>query len=353
MPYVMDQGASCGQGFVNSGPGTLDGYTMVEGHEYAETITDQNPAGGWTNHTGSSYNGEENADECAWLSSGQGAAAQRRHRQPAPSPSRAPGRTTPTAATSRTRSSAAGAAATPSRSPTRATRAGRSGTATSLQIHASDSATGQTLTYSATGLPAGLSINSSQRADLRHADHRGDVLGHRRRRRTRPARPARASFTWTISTGGGGGCSGQKFLNPGFESGAANWSATSGVINTDGAHSHAGSGYAWLDGYGTTHTDTLSQAGGDPVGLLGIADVLPVDQQQRDGTTTAYDKLSISANGTVVTTYSNVNKGTGYVLRTINLSAYAGQTVTVKWTGTEDSSLATSFFVDDTALTLS
>ena len=35
------------------------------------------------------------------------------------------------------------------------------GTAASLQIAASDSASGQTLTYSATGLPAGLSINAS------------------------------------------------------------------------------------------------------------------------------------------------------------------------------------------------
>jgi hypothetical protein len=35
------------------------------------------------------------------------------------------------------------------------------GTAASLQVQASDSASGQTLTYSATGLPAGLSINSS------------------------------------------------------------------------------------------------------------------------------------------------------------------------------------------------
>src|SRR5882757_6352709 len=37
---------------------------------------------------------------------------------------------------------------------------GTVGTATSLQIRASDSAAGQTLTYTATGLPAGLSINS-------------------------------------------------------------------------------------------------------------------------------------------------------------------------------------------------
>ena len=33
------------------------------------------------------------------------------------------------------------------------------GTAVSLQVHATDSASGQTLTYSASGLPAGLSIN--------------------------------------------------------------------------------------------------------------------------------------------------------------------------------------------------
>jgi serine protease len=74
LPYVMDLGASCGQGFVNS-PGTLDGYSIVEGHEYAETITDQNPAGGWTNNTGSSFTGQENGDECAWISSGQGKSA--------------------------------------------------------------------------------------------------------------------------------------------------------------------------------------------------------------------------------------------------------------------------------------
>ncbi len=67
LPYVPDAGTNCGQGFVNS-PGTLDGVTIVEGHEYAETITDQNPAGGWTDLLG-----EENGDKCAWISSGQGA----------------------------------------------------------------------------------------------------------------------------------------------------------------------------------------------------------------------------------------------------------------------------------------
>lgn len=76
MPYVTDVGASCGENFVNSGSaGTLDGFSIVNGHEYAETLTDQFPAGGWTNHQGGYYNGQENGDECAWLSSGTGASA--------------------------------------------------------------------------------------------------------------------------------------------------------------------------------------------------------------------------------------------------------------------------------------
>ena len=64
MPYVMDDGAACGQGFVNS-PGTLDGYSIVEGHEYAETVTDQFPSYGWLSRSGS-----EVGDECAWISPG-------------------------------------------------------------------------------------------------------------------------------------------------------------------------------------------------------------------------------------------------------------------------------------------
>jgi hypothetical protein len=45
------------------------------------------------------------------------------------------------------------------------------------------------------------------------------------------------------------------------------------------------------------------------------------------------------------------NESTGYVQRSLNLSAYTGRTVTVKFLGVEDSSLATSFLVDDTSLT--
>ena len=49
LPYITDAGRACGENFVNSGKaGLLDGVSIVNGHEYAETITDQNPSGGWT-----------------------------------------------------------------------------------------------------------------------------------------------------------------------------------------------------------------------------------------------------------------------------------------------------------------
>jgi serine protease len=69
LPYVTDAGGQCGARFVNPGAGgALDGVTIVGGHEYAETITDQFPAGGYVDSAGN-----ENGDKCAWISSGQGA----------------------------------------------------------------------------------------------------------------------------------------------------------------------------------------------------------------------------------------------------------------------------------------
>ena len=70
-------------------------------------------------------------------------------------------------------------------------------------------------------------------------------------------------------------------------------------------------------------------------------------------TSTAYDKLTVKIGTTTLATYSNLNKAAGYTLRSFNVSAFAGQTVTIGFTGTEDSSLQTSFVIDDTALNLS
>jgi serine protease len=69
LPYVPDAGASCGANYVNGADGALDGVGIVEGHEYTETVTDQWPAGGWTDSA--KY---ENGDDCSWTgpTGGQG-----------------------------------------------------------------------------------------------------------------------------------------------------------------------------------------------------------------------------------------------------------------------------------------
>ncbi|HEY7048972.1 MAG TPA: putative Ig domain-containing protein [Jatrophihabitantaceae bacterium] len=226
---------------------------------------------------------------------------------------------------------------------------GTVGTAVSLQMSASGGTA--PYTWSATGLPAGLSINSSSGlisgTPTTATTYNVTVTATDSTNAT-----GNAPFSWTINPTGGGGCSGQKLANPGFESGSASWTATSGVINTDGAHSRTGNGYAWLDGYGTTHTDTLSQTVAIPAGCSANLNYY-LWISSSEGTTRAYDKITLTANGTAVQSFSNINKGSTYVQRSVNLSSYAGQSVTLKWTGTEDSSLQTSFLIDDTALNLS
>jgi serine protease len=64
LPYITDAGASCGANYNNLGPKA--GITIVEGHELAETITDQYPNGGWLDGSGA-----ENGDKCAWIPTGQ------------------------------------------------------------------------------------------------------------------------------------------------------------------------------------------------------------------------------------------------------------------------------------------
>jgi hypothetical protein len=51
--------------------------------------------------------------------------------------------------------------------------------------------------------------------------------------------------------------------------------------------------------------------------------------------------------------FSNLNAATGYTQYTYNLSAYAGQQITLKFTGVQASSTQTSFVIDDTALNVS
>jgi len=138
--------------------------------------------------------------------------------------------------------------------------------------------------------------------------------------------------------------------NPGFESGAASWTATAGVIGASNART--GSWAAWVDGYGTTHTDTLSQT----VTNTGTSTATQLCFYLRITTSefpfAAYDKLTTQLNSTTLGTISNLNSSTysAYAQKCYSVSVAPGASATVKWTGTEDSSLQTSFFIDDTSL---
>ncbi|WP_405950470.1 putative Ig domain-containing protein [Streptomyces prunicolor] len=226
------------------------------------------------------------------------------------------------------------------------------GSTASLQISASDSVSA-TLTYSASGLPTGLSISSSTGLISGTASTAGTYAVTVTATDSTGASGS-ASFTWTVSTSGGGSCTSSQLLgNAGFESGNTTWTASSGVITNDtGEAAHAGSYKAWLDGYGSTHTDTLSQSVTIPSGCTGTTFTfyLHVDTAETS-TSTAYDKLTVTAGSTTLATYSNLNAATGYVAKSFSLSAFAGTTVTLKFSGVEDSSLQTSFVVDDTAVT--
>ncbi|MCX4438447.1 MULTISPECIES: M4 family metallopeptidase [Streptomyces] len=228
------------------------------------------------------------------------------------------------------------------------------GTAVSLQISASSTNTG-TLSYAATGLPTGLSINSSTGAITGTPTTAGTYSSTVTVTDSTGA-TGTASFTWTVSSSGGGGtCTSTQLLgNPGFESGNTTWTATSGVItNSSSQAAHAGSYKAWLDGYGSTHTDTLSQSVTIPSGCkASFTFYLHIDSAETT-TSTAYDKLTVTAGTTTLATYSNLNKATGYAQKTFDLSSFAGTTVALKFSGVEDSSLQTSFVVDDTAVTTS
>ncbi len=151
---------------------------------------------------------------------------------------------------------------------------------------------------------------------------------------------------------------GQLLKNAGFESGAVNWTGTSGPINQDTRRpAHGGSWKLWLGGNGTTATETEQQTVSIPSTATSAKLTYWIRTDTAESGSTAYDTMKVQVvSGTTTTTlktYSNVGTNSTYTQVSHDLTAYKGKSVTLKFALREDASLQTSFVVDDTAITVS
>jgi Zn-dependent metalloprotease len=241
------------------------------------------------------------------------------------------------------------------------------GTAAAVVSTATSLGNPQTVTLSATGVPSGAvvsftpsSVTSGGQSALTVKAGAATAPGTYPITITGKGTLVSHSTTFTLTVKSLCPSPGQKLGNPGFESGTAPWTASPSVIGAyTGEQPHGGTRYAWLNGYGATHTDTLAQSVTLPAGCAAYTLSFWLHVDSKDTSATAHDTLKVQvldgagAVAGTLATYSNLDRGDGYQQRSVSLAAFAGQSVTVKFTGTENASQATSFVIDDTAVTVS
>jgi Putative Ig domain/Subtilase family len=227
------------------------------------------------------------------------------------------------------------------------------GQAVSVQMRASGGTT--PYTWSASGLPAGLSISSST----------GLITGSPTTAGTSnvtvtvtdaASKTGTASFTWTVTTGGGGCTAVQVVANSSMENGTTPWSANSGVIgawSSYGYPGHTGTRSAWLGGQGQTHTDYVSQSVTIPAACTSavLRYWVRISTAENDGQ--VWDRLTVTMGSTTVASATNLDANTAYAQKTVDVSQFRGQTVTLRFNGVEDQSLQTSFVIDDVTVNAS
>ncbi|MDO4240452.1 choice-of-anchor J domain-containing protein, partial [Micrococcus sp.] len=144
-------------------------------------------------------------------------------------------------------------------------------------------------------------------------------------------------------------------VNGGFESGTTGWTGTpSDFVGTDSAAAKSGSRFGVLNGYGRTNTGTIEQKVTVPASGASLTYSVQVGTDETT-TSSKYDTLSVQVvdgySGTyTLKSHSNLDRGP-YSTHTVDLSRFAGKTVTLRFKGTEDSSAATVFRIDDVSVT--
>ncbi|WP_051944248.1 Ig domain-containing protein [Streptacidiphilus rugosus] len=357
MPYLTDN-KYCGTNWINGGQrGHLDGYGIIGGHEYMETISDTNPVGAWTDATG-----QENADKCSWIPQGtmgglfnltlstgvfpvQTTWSNYDHNCTGDDPL--------FANTSQVLLTKPCDQTLPTNTPI------------DVAMLASDSASSR-LTYVASGLPAGLSIDPNSGHITGSTSTTGwqsvtvtatDAQGH-----------SQSQTSWFgFFNGPQVGCTPIEQLNDaGFENGSYDhtvWNESSwNVITTATAHqARTGNGYAWL-GQNTSQDDSITQWVETTPGYhhenlsfyLDITGTAPSGSAADTLSLVLYDQYSGNEIG-VVKTWSNQNATNGYQLQNLDLTPWItnelGATVGIKLVS-HSTTGQTAFLIDDASVHL-
>jgi hypothetical protein len=156
---------------------------------------------------------------------------------------------------------------------------------------------------------------------------------------------------------------GQLLSNGGFESGARGWSATGHVIvdrkQAKGSETpRAGNWLAWLGGHASQHTATLSQTVTIPAACttatLTFWRHIDSTRRRSEGVADMLRVQLVSSAGTVLktlATYSNRNAARGYRRASFNFAVAPGEGVSIRFTATlrKRGAGTTDFCLDDTA----
>jgi hypothetical protein len=153
----------------------------------------------------------------------------------------------------------------------------------------------------------------------------------------------------------------EALLNGGFESGrGVGWTESSSgnfeIVTSTGSSPRSGSWWAWLGG-DVSLTETLSQQVTIPAGADDVRLGFWYRIVTEESTSSEYDSLRVTvvdaATGATLaeSRLSNRNATATYAqAESLNLTAYRGRSVRVTFTATTDSSLDTSFHLDDVSL---
>ena len=205
-------------------------------------------------------------------------------------------------------------------------------------------------TWTAARLPKGLTISSAGQISGTLATDAAGVYPAQVIATDTKGLVGRGFFNIAVSGARNTGCSGQRLGNPGFENLLpAPWTHGAGEVQSGGAHS--GANFDWLGGWGEEATSYASQDVFIPAGCRGRL-VFWMRIETDDSTIVPFDFLTVKAKSTTLKVLSNLDANDTWTKFAVNLpTAYNGAVYTISFLSEEDISDATSFKLDDVAVT--